>query len=221
MKDDDNDLLLSQLTQAGYCLRRAALVMNEQLWSESADTAKGRLEHERVHDRRIERRAGNVKLYGYDVFSKSLGLRGTCDCVEAVEDPDGCRIPAVDSPVRLYPVEFKHGAIRKEEEYEIHLCAQAMCLEEMYETSIPEGAVFYTSSHRRCIVPLGEDLRRKVRLTVQKLRHIQEHFELPPAEYGRKCLKCSLREICMPKTRRSAAAYCRQLESEAREAPVR
>lgn len=29
-----------------------ALVMNEQLWSESADTAKGRMEHDRVHDPR-------------------------------------------------------------------------------------------------------------------------------------------------------------------------
>ena len=29
-----------------------ALVMNEQLWSESEDTAKGRMEHDRVHDPR-------------------------------------------------------------------------------------------------------------------------------------------------------------------------
>ena len=221
MRDDGDDLLLSQLTHAGYCLRRAALVMNEQLWSESSDTAKGRLEHNRVHDRRIERRGSNVKLYGYDVFSESLGLRGKCDCVEAAEDAHSCRIPAVEFPVRLYPVEFKHGAVRHEEEYELQLCAQAMCLEEMYSTLIPEGAIFYTSSHRRVPVQLTESMRQKVRLFIQQLRHIHDDFELPTAEYGPKCQKCSLRENCLPKVRRSASEYCRQIETEAEEVPER
>ena len=53
MRDEADDLLLSQLTHAGYCLRRAALIMNEQLWQESGDTAKGRMEHERTHTRRM------------------------------------------------------------------------------------------------------------------------------------------------------------------------
>ena len=221
MRDDSDDLLLSQLTHAGYCLRRAALVMNEQLWAESADTAKGRLEHDRVHNRRIERRGSNVKLYGYDVFSESMGLRGKCDCIEAEEDITGCRIPAVEFPVRLYPVEFKHGAIRNEEEYELQLCAQAMCLEGMYSTQIPEGAIFYTSSHRRVPVQLTESMRQKVRLLIQRLRHIYDDFELPTAEYGPKCRKCSLREKCLPKIRRSASEYCRQIETEAEGVPER
>ena len=55
MQNKDDYLLLSQLTQAGYCLRRAALIMNEQLWQESAGTAKGRFEHDRVHDQRTEK----------------------------------------------------------------------------------------------------------------------------------------------------------------------
>ena len=221
MRDEGDDLLLSQLTHAGYCLRRAALVMNEQLWSESADTAKGRMEHDRVHDRRIERRGGEVKLYGYEVFSESLRLRGACDCVEAAADAQGCRIPAVEFPVRLYPVEFKHGAVRHEAEYELQLCAQAMCLEEMYGTAIPEGAIFYTSSHRRVSVQLTEALRQQVRAMVQKLRQIRETFALPAADYGPKCRKCSLRDVCLPKVRRSAAEYCKQAEREATEAPVR
>ena len=75
MKDDSDYLLLSQLTHAGYCLRRVALVMNEQVWAESSDTAKGRMEHDRVHDRRIERRGEQIKLFEYEVL---------CCCVENV-----------------------------------------------------------------------------------------------------------------------------------------
>lgn len=140
--DDWEPLPISRLSHAAYCPRRAALLTNEQLWRENADTAKGRSEHTRVHSARIERRGDQIKLYEMDVQSASLGLSGKCDCVEATADPGGCYIQRVEFPVKLYPVEFKHGKLREEEEYEIQLCAQAMCLEEMYSTSIPEGAIF-------------------------------------------------------------------------------
>ena len=54
--DEWEPIPLSRLSHAGFCLRRAALLTNEQVWAESADTAKGRSEHERVHTQRIERR---------------------------------------------------------------------------------------------------------------------------------------------------------------------
>lgn len=218
MRDKDDYLLLSQLTQAGYCLRRVALVMNEQLWQESADTAKGSAEHEKVHTQRIERRSNELKLFEYDVFSETLGIKGKCDCIEAVKDASGCTIPAADFPVRLYPVEFKHGKVRSEEEYEIQLCAQAMCLEEMYKTNIPEGAIFYTSSHRRYPVQLDSVLRDKVRETVNTLWDIRSRLIVPPAEYGAKCVKCSMQDLCMPKLQRSAKAYCEELKRAAKEA---
>ena len=98
-----------------------------------------------MHAQRIERRGETAKLYEFPVFSHTLGVAGKCDCIEAQTDARGCRIPALDFPVRLFPVEYNHGKIRAEREYEIQLCAQAMCLEEMFQTSIPEGR--FTISH--------------------------------------------------------------------------
>lgn len=217
MRDEENELLLSQLTHAGYCMRRAALVINEQLWSESSDTAKGRMEHEKVHTQRVERRGDHIKLYEYDVFSETMGVRGKCDCIEAERDENGCMIPASDFPVRLYPVEFKHGKVREEEEYELQLCAQAMCLEEMYRTTIPEAALFYTSSHRRYPVALTEELRAKVKTLLAELRDIKENHRLPAAVYTAKCKKCSMKDLCMPKLKRSASAYCSKVAKAAKE----
>ena len=84
---------LSWLTQYGYCPRRCGLMALEQLWTESADTAAGRAQHERVHTARIERRSGQMNLYELPVFSRSLGVNGKCDCVEALETPDGVELP--------------------------------------------------------------------------------------------------------------------------------
>lgn len=215
MRDKDDYLLLSQLTHAGYCLRRCALVMNEQLWQESADTVKGHQEHERVHERRIERRGDSVRLYEHEVWSDVLKVRGKCDCIEAAADGQGVYIPAAEFPVRLYPVEFKHGKLRAETEYELQLCAQAMCLEEMYHTQIPEGAVFYTSSHRRHPVKLDENLRKQVRNLAVTLWDLRSSGKVPPAEYGAKCGKCSLKDQCLPRAARSARTYCEKMICEA------
>ena len=215
--DEWDPIPLSRLSQAGYCLRRAALLTNEQLWAESADTAKGRAEHERVHTQRVERRGDSAKLYEFPVFSASLGVAGKCDCLEAEADPQGCRIPALDFPVKLYPVEYKHGKLRAEQEYEIQLCAQAMCLEEMFGAQIPEGAIYYITSHRRYPVPLTQALRGLVRETVRNIESFRRSFSVPPAVPGAKCRACSLRELCLPGVQRSAAGYCMQLRREAME----
>ena len=206
---------LSHLTQAGYCLRRAALLINEQLWQESADTAKGRQEHERVHTERVERRGDQVLLYEYQVHSKQMNIGGKCDCVEAIRDAYGCRIPAAEFPVRLYPVEYKHGKLRTEEEYELQLCAQAMCLEEMYSAEIPEGAIFYISAHRRKSVLFTQELRSNLVETVRQLEEVRRNFTIPAAASGPKCVRCSLKNLCMPDAARSAKAYCRKLQQEA------
>ena len=214
---DPEYLPLSYLSQIYYCPRRAGLLLNERIWIENADTAKGRQEHERVHTHRVERRGSQAKLFEYTVFSDALGLVGKCDLIEANANPSGCRIPAVGFPVALYPVEYKHGALREEQEYKIQLCAQAMCLEEMYHTQIPEGAIFYLSSHRRQRVSLDEALRRLVLKTAQHLHQLRDTLTVPAADKSAKCKKCSLLEYCMPGASRSASEYCRQLEREAKE----
>ena len=215
--DEEEYLPLSWLSQATYCLRRAALLLNERLWMENADTAKGRDEHRRAHERRIERRGDQLKLFEYDVYSEQLRIWGKCECVEAQRCEPGCRIPAADFPVCLYPVEYKHGSVREEPEYNIQLCAQAMCLEEMYHTHIPSGAIFFITAHRRLEVAFTSELRAKTKTAANALWEIRRTLKVPAAEYGRKCQRCSLKDLCMPKTASSAKAYCQTLAREAQE----
>jgi CRISPR-associated exonuclease Cas4 len=92
-----------------------------------------------------------------------------------------------------------------------------MCLEEMYQTSIPEGAIFYISSHRRKPVAFTEALRNQVRDTVQRLEEIRRNYLIPPAVSGPKCKRCSLRELCLPDAVRTAVKYCDKLAKEATE----
>ena len=215
---DDRDYLpLSWLSQVDYCPRRAALLLNERIWAENADTAKGRAEHSRVHDARVERRGDQLKLYEYTVFSDAMQVWGKCDCIEAQRWERGCKIKAADFPVRLYPIEYKHGSVREERSYMIQLCAQAMCLEEMFSTEVPRGALFFISAHRRMEVEFTAQLRADVNKRAEALRKLWTEQSIPPAEYGAKCRRCSIQEYCMPKVKTSAGEYCRRLAKEAME----
>ena len=114
-------------------------------------------------------------------------------------------------------MEYKHGKLRAEQEYEIQLCAQAMCLEEMFQTHITEGTIYYITSHRRYPVPLTEKLRSLVTETIREIESFRRSFSVPPAEPGAKCKACSLRDHCLPGVQSSALSYCTQLRSEALE----
>ena len=114
-------------------------------------------------------------------------------------------------------MEYKHGSVREEPEYNIQLCAQAMCLEEMYHTHIPSGAIFFITAHRRLEVAFTSELRAKTKTAANALWEIRRTLKVPAAEYGRKCQRCSLKDLCMPKSASSENAYCQTLAREAQE----
>jgi CRISPR-associated exonuclease Cas4 len=50
--DIDDPIPISALQHAVYCLRQAALIHIERLWTENRFTAEGRVLHDVVHDTR-------------------------------------------------------------------------------------------------------------------------------------------------------------------------
>ena len=74
-----------------------------------------------------------------------------------------------------------------EETYQIQLCAQAMCMEEMFHTVISEGALFFTSSHRRMTIALSETLRTRTVMLAKELHLLRDTLSVPSAKYSAKC----------------------------------
>lgn len=208
MENERDFIALSYISQYGYCPRRAALIMNHQMWQENEFTVEGRIEHERVHTARVERRGDFLKFYDFSVFSRELMIAGKCDCIEAVRNENGAYLLEEHAKFQLYPIEYKHGKVRNESEYMQQLCAQAICLEEMYDTYITEGSLFFVDEHRRLQVEFTNELREKTIKTCAMLWESFENKILPKAKYSVKCKKCSLYEDCLPKLQCSAKSYC-------------
>lgn len=215
--EDDKYIPLSYISQFNYCKRRAGLLMLEQQWSESTDTIKGTAEHKNAHTQGIKFQNDRYILTELEIYSKQMELSGKCDIIEAIQCENGIRLPFLDdNKYLLCPIEYKHGKLRDEQEYELQLCAQAMCLEEMYCAKIESGAIFYISSHRRKEVAFTNELRSKVAETVSELSKLLETGKVPQAVGSAKCLRCSLKEICMPDTSHSVKEYMKGLNNEIR-----
>jgi CRISPR-associated exonuclease Cas4 len=200
-------LHLSLLSQYNFCKRRAALILLENAWHDNEYTIEGTLSHERVHSQGHVKRNDTINVYDYSVFSNKLRLSGKCDCIEATIDEKGFYFPLLERKCILYPIEFKRGIIRNEEEYNVQLCGQAMCLEEMYGGIVTKGSIFYINSHRRVEVVFTKELKCKVEDTAKRLWELLETKQIPQENYTAKCKKCSLYELCLPKVSCSAKAY--------------
>jgi CRISPR-associated exonuclease Cas4 len=98
-----------------------------------------------------------------------------------------------------YPVEYKRGKPKSDERDEVQLCAQAMCMEEMFGTEITEGALFYGEIRRRTIVPFSAELRKKVFGYANEMHCLFRLGITPVPVYKSHCKSCSLVEICLPK----------------------
>ena len=151
---------------------------------------------------------GTTLLRALPVWSERLGLNGKCDIVEVVGPMPDLKSEISDlrsSAVALRPVEFKLGKRRQWINDDAQLCAQALCLEEMFGTTIQRGAVFHADSKRRRDVEFTSDLRESTTRAITELHALLNpqpstlNPQLPPAIYKPACEECSLFDICLPK----------------------
>jgi CRISPR-associated exonuclease Cas4 len=177
---------VSALEHYAYCPRQCALIHLEAAWDDNIFTMRGRRLHETVdvpkgvirEDLRIER--------SLPVWSERYRLIGIADIVEFL--PDG-------TP---YPVEYKPGKKKRRIAVAVQLCGYALCLEEMFARSVPEGAIFYHGSRRRLPIPFTETLRRMTLQTIDDVRVLLQQNALPPPVNDARCPDCSLMDICVP-----------------------
>lgn len=197
---EEDFLLLSGIQHFAFCKRQWALIHIEQQWEENLRTIEGAILHEKTHDNSIKEKRGDIIVSrGMSIFSRVLGITGTCDVVEFHKDKDGVNIFGRVGAYRPAPVEYKRGKPKDNETDELQLCAQAMCLEEMLVCEIFEGSLFYGETKRRVKIPLDYPLRERVKDIVGEMHQLYQKKHTPKVKTTKGCRACSLKEICLPK----------------------
>jgi CRISPR-associated exonuclease Cas4 len=152
--------------------------------------------------------------------SLAVGLTGVADVVEFHRQESGAVLPGRAGRWRPFPVEYKKGKPKRHRADEVQLCAQAMCLEEMFATPVAEGALFYGKTRRRKAIDFDETLRAATLHAASRFREIVEQRITPPARWGPKCRQCSLIDDCKPRAaEKSARRYLASMIQHAGDLP--
>lgn len=186
----DPPVLVSAIQHWTYCPRQCGLIHLEHVWDENVYTLRGNAAHERADEPITRAERGRRVERGLPIWSERFGLQGRADVVE------------FDRSGTPYPVEYKQGG----KAAELQLCAQALCLEEMFGHPVPEGAVYLVKERRRVAVALDGALRAATLAAIEEVRAMLRSGALPPAVHDRRCARCSLLDACVPQARTAALA---------------
>ena len=204
---EPRSVMLSALQHYAYCPRQFALIHIEQAWAENRFTAEGNLLHERVDSGTAEQRGDIRSERSVWIKSEQYGISGKMDLLE-IEQTD---------PLTYVPVEYKRGKPKVQDWDRIQLCAQALCIEEMRNTEVTQGGIWYWEVRRREQVIFDDALRQ---ITVQAIEGA--HALLlstktpPPTDEIKRCRACSLKDLCEPAVFRQdhSRAYIQTMFSE-------
>ncbi len=191
MKEDkeSRSIMLSALQHYAYCPRQFALIHIEQAWAENRFTAEGSLLHERADSGTAEQR-GDIRLErSVWIKSEQYRISGKMDLLE-IEQTD---------PLTYIPVEYKRGKPKIQDWDRIQLCAQALCIEEMRNTEVTQGSIWYWEVRRREQVIFDDALRQSTMQVIEGAHALLLSTKTPPpTDEIKRCRACSLKDLCEP-----------------------
>lgn len=204
MFDPDDYLMLSGIQHYVFCPHQWAMIHIEQRWDDNRLTAEGQIMHSNVDNPAYRQKNGDsITLRRVAIASANLGLYGFSDAVELI--PSATSEKSVTHPSYpgfwlMHPVEYKHGKPKPDLRDKVQVVAQAICLEEMFDTIIPECSIYYGESNSRITFEIDDDIRAFTRECAIEMHRIYDAGIVPDPIYRQHCRNCSLFDECMPKT---------------------
>jgi CRISPR-associated exonuclease Cas4 len=182
---NEDYLPLAYLNAWEYCPRRFYLeyVLGEM--SDNEHIILGRHIHRNINEEGTIQEGETLIHQQQWVWSDRLKVAGIID---AVEECDG----------QLVPVEYKKGKMAQHLNDHFQLCAAALCIEERTGRTLAYGEIFYHTNRRRQTVAFTPQLRQMTEQAIVLAQLASQTIMPAPIDNTKKCLSCSLKEICLP-----------------------
>jgi CRISPR-associated protein Cas1 len=200
--DDEQELPdflpVRMLNEYVYCPRLFFYEWVEGLFTESVDTVKGSLRHEKLERKEDslpppETAASMEKIHSRSVTLSSEKFRiiSKMDLIEGEE----ARVTPVDYKIGSPPENGSNGAWAPDR---VQVCGQAMILREN-GYCCDEGVVYYDAQKKRVAVPIDDTLVAETTRAIEGARALASKRVMPaPLVDSPKCPRCSLVSICLP-----------------------
>lgn len=191
---NDDLVPIAALNHFAYCPHRCWRMFCLGEFSDNTYTLEGSQAHSRVHTTGDNQRDGVHQYRNLWLRSERWGLIGKADLVEQ----DG---------QTWYPIEYKRRHHEHTTNDALQLCGQALCLEDLTQTTITQGYLYDTTTHQRHPIALDAQLRQTTVNAIAAVRSLLLGGSAPPALYSAKCRGCSLFDACLPRAAAKIAIY--------------
>lgn len=192
-------LMLSGIQHFVFCRRQWALIHIEQAWEENYFTTHGMLLHERVNKHDVNKKQGGITIVrGMNIASYRLGMSGRCDVVEFKQDKNGVYISQLDDTYIPHPVEYKRGKAKRDNSDRFQLLAQLISLEDMLSIELSEASIFYHEVRRRTSYSFTDEDKQELIQITEEMHQLHDRAYTPRPKASKKCLSCSLKDLCLP-----------------------
>lgn len=193
--------MISGIQHFAFCPRQWQLIHLDMEWADNDLTAIGQLLHKRADTPELPQQRGDtITLRHVPLVSHVYGIYGVSDVVELTPTTSDryFRHPRYPGRWQAAPVEYKKGRPKRHNADKLQLCAEAVCLEEMYDIMIDVGYLYYGETKRRLEVPLDSYLRKELEETLITMHRLMESRAIARPANDSRCRRCSVREICLP-----------------------
>ena len=200
MYSEDDYLMLSGIQHYYFCKRQWALIHIEQQWDDNQSTKEGNYLHTKADMPFLKEKRKDILISrAVPISSKTLGLSGITDVIEFKKSQRGIKINGYDGMWMPEVIEYKRGKEKNDDRDIIQLCAQVICLEEMWNIRIEKSYLYYFMTNERIEVEITDELRSKVIELSREMHILYESRKIPKADFFRNCRLCSLYNLCMPR----------------------
>lgn len=195
----NEDISIRSIQHWLYCPHRWGLMEIDCAWSENYYVTKANLLHKRVHEvgsyiSKSKESYTSVTIYNdlpqYNIY-------GVTDCLEVTDSGY--------SLVEYKPTKPKNSEYNDDDLMQVF--AQKLCVDYVFGCNC-DGYIYYADVKKRIKLPLKENFDTYNEKLLSALSSMREHLqkgEIPPIKKGQKCNGCSMKDICMPRVRKSTS----------------
>lgn len=208
-----------------YCPHRWGLLEIDKAWAENIFVTKANLMHERVHDPDKQYRSKSKKVFtSVPVYNdlEEYNLYGVMDCLEMVPDKNGISINGSNERYQICIVEYKPTKPKNQEYSEedlMQVFAQKVCVDSVFGSDC-DAVLYYADVKKRISLPLRENFKVYDKKLKELLAEMRDHLEkgvIPPIRKGQKCSGCSMKDLCMPPSKKKTKSLRLEIDEIVKE----
>ncbi len=193
-----DDIAIRSIQHFLYCPHRWGLMEIDCAWAENMFVTKANILHNRVHNPKNTYSLPSKKCFtSVPVFNDDsrYNIYGVTDCLEI----SGSQMCIVEhKPTKPKDKDFNFDDL-------MQVFAQKICVDYVFGGDC-DGVLYYADKKVRVKLPLKKNFTQYNDIlieTLAKMREYRRRGEIPKIGQNQNCNGCSMRDMCMPKIKKS------------------